>query len=202
MTAAPVQIAPERLPQSWRSVVTPPVELQTAIATQLAALPAGTLGLRDLTELVSAVAADPRIWQPLVVIDALRRRYRLAYEDERLDLWVLSWMPGQATGFHDHGTSGVALTAVQGSVIERHPSVSGPPATRVLEPGTTHSGGAGYIHAVQHHLGEPAVTIHAYSPPLGEVGQYRASEDGRVWREPQHGRQELLDHTIAAQLAR
>ena len=41
--------------------------------------------------------------------DTERRRYELVYEDDRMDAWILSWMPGQGTGFHDHYISGVGL---------------------------------------------------------------------------------------------
>ena len=44
--------------------------------------------------------------------------------------------------------------------------------------------------------GEPAVSIHAYSPPLVRVGQYRRDEHGRLCREPEPGRKELFDDTI------
>ncbi len=200
MSATAPQVRADLLPQSWRSVVTPPERIAAGVARHLEALVGGTLDTAQLTELVAAVAADADLWDPLVVVDPERRRYRLAYEDDRLDLWVLSWMPGQATGFHDHGTSAVALTAVRGEVVERHPCVAGLPTSRTLRPGDTYSGGAGYIHAVGHGSGEPAVTIHAYSPPLVQVGQYRATPEGRLWREPQHGRQELLDQSIDAHL--
>jgi hypothetical protein len=33
-----------------------------------------------------------------------------------------------------------------------------------------------------------------YSPPLIDVGQYRAGSEGELLRERQHGRQELLDN--------
>lgn len=190
------RIDPTLLPQSWRDVVSPPGDIVERALGHLRDLPPGVLDTAALARLVGGVAADPDTWAPLVVTDADRRRYRLVYEDDRLDLWVLSWMPGQATGLHDHGVSGVALTAVQGSVIERHLVIGAPPTRRTLTPGTVHTGPAGYIHAVGHDAGAPAVTIHAYSPPLVQVGQYRARPDGQVWREPQHGRQELLDHSI------
>ncbi|MDX6540178.1 MAG: hypothetical protein QOI71_1788, partial [Gaiellales bacterium] len=32
--------------------------------------------------------------------------------------------------------------------------------------------------------------------PLTNVGQYRAGTEGELRREQQHGRQELLDHTL------
>jgi hypothetical protein len=203
MITSPAHIDPQALPQSWRDVVSPPEAISGKVKRHLKAFgshkhPASTLDEHALAELVARVAADSSIWEPLIVVDAARRRYRLAFENELLDLWVLSWMDGQATGFHDHGTSAVALTAVRGSVSERHPSI-GRTTTRqrVLSPGAVYTGGAGYIHAVGHSSGVPAVTIHAYSPPLVEVGQYRAAEEGRLWREPTHGRQELLDNTIA-----
>jgi len=185
----------DRLPQTWRDVVDPPPAIGAAVAAHLAAAPPGVLTEADLAALVARVAADPGLWRPLTLADPHRRRYRLVYEDERLDVWALSWMPGQGTGFHDHGESAVALTAVQGTVRERRMTVGGTRA-ELLRPGDTHTGRSGYIHAVEHHDGEPAVTVHAYSPPLLHVGQYRASPDGTLWREPQHGRQELLDHTF------
>jgi hypothetical protein len=42
------------------------------------------------------------------------------------------------------------------------------------------------------------VTIHAYSPPLERVGQYRVDDEGILRRSIEHGRQELLDNSIAA----
>ena len=201
--STPVATAPEwaleiadHLPQSWRDVVSPPPEIAAQVEGSLAAAPPDVLDESHLAALVGHVAADEELWLPLVVADPTRRRYRLAYEDGRLDLWVLCWMPGQSTGFHDHGVSAVALTAVQGSVLERRLTPVTGPVAQLLEPGEIRTGRGGYIHAVGHHVGEPAVTVHAYSPPLLEVGQYRASPDGLLWREPQHGRQELLDHTV------
>jgi predicted metal-dependent enzyme (double-stranded beta helix superfamily) len=132
-----------------------------------------------------------------VISDRRRRRYRLLYEDSQLDIWVLSWMPGQKTGFHDHGDSNVALTTVQGAVLEQQIRLGTTNISRELAPGRLQHGPAGYIHSVTHTSGQPAVTLHAYSPPLTNVGQYRAGTQGELRREQQHGRQELLDHTLA-----
>jgi len=80
------------------------------------------------------------------------------------------------------------------------PDVTVPTYDRMgLRPGIVQTGPAGYIHAVNHQSGAPAVTLHAYSPPLLQVGQYRAGPGGALLREQQHGRQELLDHTIAGE---
>jgi predicted metal-dependent enzyme (double-stranded beta helix superfamily) len=179
-------------------VTAPPPDLAAAAGALAARFPAGTLSPADLGRLVEDVAGRPELWQPLVIHDRRRRRYRLLFEDPRLDVWVLSWMPGQRTGFHDHGRSNVALTALQGSVLEQQMRLATASSERELTPGRCRLGAAGYIHSVAHAAGDPAVTLHAYSPPLVDVGQYRAGPAGELLREPQHGRQELLDNTLGA----
>jgi hypothetical protein len=41
---------------------------------------------------------------------------------------------------------------------------------------------SGDIHRVTHAAGRPAVTLHAYSPPLERVGAYVVADDGRLRR--------------------
>ncbi len=184
-------------PQEWHEITAPPPCIALAAAGVAAGYDAGTLAGEELCRLVAQLAARADLWKPLVVRDAARRRYRLLLEDARLDIWVLSWMPGQATGYHDHGSSNVGLTTLQGAVIERQIRLGWRNIERELVPGFVQPGAAGYIHSVSHGRGTPAVTLHAYSPPLVQVGQYRSGPLGELRRERQHGRQELLDHTIA-----
>jgi predicted metal-dependent enzyme (double-stranded beta helix superfamily) len=162
----------------------------------------GVLSERQLAKLVTRITERPDLWQPLVVVDGEHRRYELLYDDEQLDIWVLSWMPGQKTGFHDHDRSSVALICAQGELDEGS-LVLGASAEPVrMTPGVTRTGPGGYIHAVSHVAGEPAVSIHAYSPPLTCVGQYRVDEQGRLRREPEHGRKELADSTMPVDASR
>jgi predicted metal-dependent enzyme (double-stranded beta helix superfamily) len=186
----------ELRPQDWHDVTAPPPGIALGAADVTGECGAGALDTDALRRLVARLALRSDLWKPLVVSDRARRRYRLMLEDERLDVWVLSWMPGQATGFHDHGSSNVALTTLQGVVLERRLRVGEASSERALRPGFVQTGSAGFIHAVTHDAGTPAVTLHAYSPPLLQVGQYRTGPGGALLREQQHGRQELLDHTI------
>jgi Cysteine dioxygenase type I len=183
-------------PQEWHDVTAAPPGIALAAAGVAARCGDGVLDPGGLRRLVAALGLRSDLWRPLVVSDPARRRYRLMLEDARLDIWVLSWMPGQATGYHDHGSSNVALTTLQGAIRERQIRVGEASIERELAPGVFRHGPAGYIHSVAHSSGAPAVTLHAYSPPLLEVGQYRAAHRGELLREVQHGRQELLDHTI------
>jgi predicted metal-dependent enzyme (double-stranded beta helix superfamily) len=151
----------------------------------------GLLEPEQLEAVAAAIGRRPDIWEPLVRVDAERRRFELVYEDDRMDAWVLSWMPGQGTGFHDHYVSSVGIACVQGCVREDWLRLGGPEVEFRLRPGDTRRGGSGYIHRVQHATGEPAVTVHVYSPRLDEVGQYRTDAEGILRREAAPGRIEL-----------
>lgn len=185
-------------PQAWWEVTSPPPDLAQQCSQLVSAqAPEGNLSTDQLAVLVQQIASTPALWEPLQIRDTTRRRYRLLYEDDRIDVWVLSWMPGQGTGFHDHDLSGVALICAQGMVVERQMQLpSG--ATRIeMEVGLTREGGPGYIHSVAYGHGDPAISIHAYSPPLMRVGQFSVDEEGIMYRRITHGRQELMDNTIA-----
>lgn len=157
----------------------------------------GTLSPEELERAARDIAARPEIWEPLVHADPERRRYELLYEDERMDAWVLSWMPGQATGFHDHYVSSVGICVATGRVREDWLHFEGSEPGWSMGPADSRAGGPGYIHRVRHELGEPAVTIHVYSPRLDWVGQYRIDEQGVIRREPSPGRNELRPQLIA-----
>ena len=157
----------------------------------------GVLTEDELEMVARDIAARPEIWLPLVHTSRERRRYELICEDDRMDAWVLSWMPGQGTGFHDHYISGVGLCVAQGGVREDQLRYSAGDRSRRLRPGDSRRGGPGYIHRVEYDIGEPAVTIHVYSPRLDWVGQYRIDDDEVVRREPSPGRNELRPQLIA-----
>jgi hypothetical protein len=153
----------------------------------------GVLSPDELETIVTAIRDDPALWRPLVRVDAERRRFELLYEDDRTDIWVLSWSAGQGTGFHDHGVSSVGIAIAAGALEESNPVLGGEPLVRVLRPGSTRRADASYIHKVRHREGEPAVSIHAYSPPLVRVGQYRVDPTGALRRSEEPGRVELTD---------
>ncbi len=150
----------------------------------------------ELEEVAVALAQRTDIWSSLTHSDPTQRRYELLYEDDRLDAWVLSWMPGQGTGFHDHYISSVGLCVASGSVVEDLMVYGTEPQSRELHGGESRQGGPGYIHRISHHGGEPAVTIHIYSPRLDWVGQYRLAADGVIAREVRPGRNELTEQLI------
>jgi hypothetical protein len=157
----------------------------------------GILSPPELEQVARGIADRPEIWRPLAHTDSDRRHYELVYEDDRMDAWVLSWMPGQGTGFHDHWISSVGLCVADGAIREDQMRYALPAVERILSPGMSRHGNPSYVHRVQHWAGEPAVTVHVYSPRLDWVGQYRIDDDGVVRREVQPGRNELKDQLVS-----
>jgi hypothetical protein len=99
-------------------------------------------------------------------------------------LYILGWRRGGETPIHDHVESAVAVHALAGEVVEEAflaPRLLSEPGecvectsiSRPLRAGTTVTLPPSYIHRVGNHLGEVAVTVHAYYPPLARMGYYR-----------------------------
>ena len=81
--------------------------------------PGRLLGARQLAEVVRRVAASPAEWLTRVRLNPVGRWYERIHLDDSHEVWVISWLPGQATGFHDHGGSAGAFTVVLGTLMER-----------------------------------------------------------------------------------
>ena len=103
---------------------------------------------------------------------------------EELEVWLIHWEPGHDTGFHDHERSGGTVMVVSGAVREDRLVVGGPASTRIVRAGESFSFEPADIHRVVHVEGSPAVTIHAYSPPLHAMGAYEVTDEGRLRRTP------------------
>jgi oxalate decarboxylase/phosphoglucose isomerase-like protein (cupin superfamily) len=67
-------------------------------------------------------------------------------------------------------------------VREERLRLAGAPTSRLMRSGTTFYVPPTAIHRVMHPGGGPAVTLHAYSPPLARTGAYRLGEGGELER--------------------
>ena len=149
------------------------------------------LSVDDLRTLVRDLAADAEAWQPLVRHDPHQRGVSLLMRDDRVEVWVLSWQPGQDTGYHDHGGSTAAICVTRGEICEERLMLKGPPRGQTLDEHLIGVVPALHIHRVYHVGPLPAVSIHAYSPPLGDVGVYSEDSEGLIERRVQPGDHEL-----------
>lgn len=147
---------------------------------------------------VRDLSAQPEHWAHLVAHDPDRRHYHELERDEHLAVWLICWSNEQDTGFHDHDLSAGAVAVVAGTIREERLVLGGPPARRTVGTGGTFAFSAADIHRV-HHLGaEPAVTLHAYSPPLWRMGAYEVEPGGRLRRHSISYAEELRPLSLSA----
>ncbi len=139
----------------------------------------------ELREFAADLAAAPERWRHLVRHADDVRVYEQIWDDEDVNAWVICWSEDQDTGFHDHDESAAAISVVSGSVREDRLTLGAAPRSRVIGAGMTFTVPPVAIHRVLHDGVEPAVTIHAYSPPLRRTGAYRIGPGGELERESQ-----------------
>lgn len=137
----------------------------------------------ELRSLVTWLAEQPHLWRAHVHHDPARRTFRRLLADAHVTVWLICWMPGHDTGFHDHDGSAGAVAVLEGTVAEERLRLVGGPAVNVYGAGEVLDFGAADIHRVRHVGTSPAVTLHAYSPSLRRMGAYLIDEHGRLLRQ-------------------
>ena len=150
-----------------------------------------TFSPEQLERFAADLAASPERWQHLIRHADDARVYAQIWDDDDVNAWVICWSEDQDTGFHDHDDSAAAITVISGRVREDRLTLGGAPRSRELGAGSTFTVPPVAIHRVLHAGDSPAVTIHAYSPPLRRTGAYRLGADGELERETQDFEVEL-----------
>jgi len=134
-----------------------------------------------LRQVVTDLAVCDRQWRDLVLYTEHPRWYRRLAGADDYEVWLLSWLPGQGTGFHDHGGSSGAFTVAQGALQEwTAPGGRPNPVAATMAQGAVRSFGPWYVHHVINASAQPAVSVHAYSPPLESMRRFEFSPDGQV----------------------
>ena len=142
-----------------------------------------SLSTEELNRFVTLLAAWPEYWRKHVRHSEDVRVYEQVWDDEDVNAWVICWSEDQDTGYHDHDESAAAVAVVSGRVREDRLAFGAPPRSQEMGAGETFIVPAVAIHRVLHAGMAPAVTVHAYSPPLRRTGVYRIGPDGELQRE-------------------
>src|SRR3954470_16056930 len=135
----------------------------------------------ELRELALGIAGRPAAWRHLVRHDPSARVYEELLHDDHVAVWLICWMRDHDTGFHDHDRSSGGVAVASGEVREDRLSLAGP-RSRLFGAGQAFDFAASDIHRVLHSGSAPAVTIHAYSPPLSRMGAYETTPNGELRR--------------------
>jgi predicted metal-dependent enzyme (double-stranded beta helix superfamily) len=150
-------------------------------------LPAPVLNPIELLDYARFVAGEVLAHRYLVSYDGARRWHQRLYRDQRVDLWLISWLPSQGTQLHDHGGSAGAFAVLSGELAEAiyQPGAAGSGTRPALVERRRVSGsgtgfGPHYVHDVRNLSQEPAVSVHAYSPPLTSMSFYDVDDSGAL----------------------
>ena len=159
-----------------------------------AVLDAGRDTAGPLLDLVRATAAEPAIWTPAVRFDATSRYWARLPAPDGVDLWLLTWLPGQDTDLHDHGSAAAAVTVLSGAVSEVRAAQDGTLTSEFLTAGASVWVPPRAVHDVRHAGSGPAVTLHAYAPRLDSMTFYETGPYGlRATRTVRTDQPELAD---------
>ena len=71
-----------------------------------------------LAETARRLSRQRSLWQGLVDFDPITRYYARVLADPDHEAWLLTWLPGQGTPWHDHGGSAGSFVVLQGVLTE------------------------------------------------------------------------------------
>lgn len=118
----------------------------------------------EFAGLARRIADDRDRWEHLVEYDATTRWYHRLDHGPGYEIWLLSWVPGQGSGLHDHGRSSGVLTVLAGELTERTAR-----GQKTLAAGAQRVFAPGYAHEVVNDSLDPVVSLHIYYPGLTEM---------------------------------
>ena len=140
---------------------------------------AAPLGRARMKQIARAIAGHPGAWAHLVRMDPDSRWHQRLHSAADHDVWLEAWLPGQATGWHDHaGASGVLVVA-RGELEERVSVLNGVfTQVRHIPEGAARRMRRREVHNLTNVSLAPAVSVHVYSPPLGATRGYEIGAMG------------------------
>ena len=124
-----------------------------------------------LADIAYGLSRTAELWRPHLAEHPIHRSSLRLLASAEYDAWLLGWPPGTAVSPHDHGGSVGAFAVVSGELTEirwRHPFR----LSRVVSAGGIVTIDRGTVHDVVASGTTPALSVHAYSPPLSSMRFY------------------------------
>ena len=135
-------------------------------------------GSGELSRIAAQLVAEPWLWWPHVRYEESERYYTRVAVDESYEAWLLTWLPGQSTGLHDHGGSSGAFVVVTGALTETTVAPGGVhEVVRLLARPRVRTFGAAHLHDVANRGSVPAISLHVYAPALQTMRRYERIDE-------------------------
>ncbi|CAM3766239.1 cysteine dioxygenase family protein [Kibdelosporangium persicum] len=115
--------------------------------------------LKTPARIAREFALDRDRWKRHLRYDPVERFFTLLERTDDHEVWLMSWLPGQSTDLHDHGSATGAFTIVSGVLTEL---VMRANTTLELQAGQSRVFAPHYVHQVSNNGADPAVSIHVY----------------------------------------
>lgn len=136
---------------------------------------------RPLLSLATELAARRELWPEEIRFDPHQRWYAKLPTDAGVEAWLLTWLPGQGTGLHDHGAAAGAFVVVEGSLRETtvvaRPGGGVRDVVRAFGADEVRPFPAWHVHDVVNTGPSLAVSVHVYAPALTVMRRYRRYGD-------------------------
>lgn len=136
----------------------------------------------DHLAIAAGVAAAPEQWPVAPRFNPVDRWYHRLHLAGDHEVWLLTWLPGQGTEWHDHGGSAGAFHVFGGTLTEETVSLGDdrPPrvTSRELGEGAGRRFGSHHVHRMTNRSGRPAISVHVYGPALTTMTKYRVGAGG------------------------
>jgi quercetin dioxygenase-like cupin family protein len=157
---------------------------QIRLVLEALQLPDERLSEENLRRAALAIASRPELFEDLIVDDEQSRWWLLLHRASNFEVKLLTWERDQSSDWHDHGGSSGVFAVTAGELTERFRGADFVSIeTRTVGAGKHGTFGPDHVHDVSFESGRPAVSVHAYSPPLTGLTFYDRTDFGFVARE-------------------
>ena len=99
--------------------------------------------------------------------DRLKYNRTIVHKDNNFEIYVLTWLPFQKSGIHNHAENGCLMKVLEGNIIERKYNKDLHPISQdyLLKGDVSYIDDTMYYHSLTNNSMKTCVTLHVYSPP-------------------------------------
>lgn len=133
---------------------------------------------RELRDLARRVATEfPTPLRNVLQYNEKQRWWLRVALTAGVEVWLLSWTPGQHTAPHDHNGASGAFSVLTGALSEEYRYPGSPIRSADYYVGAGIGFGPGRAHQIRNQSPVNAASVHAYSPPLRDTREFPSLAD-------------------------